>query len=243
MQLIEAMMKGPPPDSEAGAPEAAASADPEAGAAPAASRVRAPRNIAIVAATACFGLLCAFVATINPNGRAAQVPVEPLTSRVTRAIQTAGVLGVTVRAGRNGAVSVEGMVVDGGEAARLRNALVPFAADHVAQRYAAAADVAQSIADALSNPGLSVRYQADGVFTVTGASVDLEGVRAKLRHIATDLAPSVARIELNATELPPPARLPTNALMSSSDVQYVQTRDGTKHLMIRTPIEGVEVPK
>lgn len=193
------------------------------------------RRVLIACGTLAVALMSGFVGVIG-NGRAtAATPEEPLQTKVARAIQAAGVTGVSVRAGENGSVSVEGMVHDGSEAARLRAALVPLGAQRIAHRYASAGDVAQAIGDALANPGLSVRYRGDGEFVVTGSSIDLAAVRGKLQRIVTDLGPAVAHIQLAAAELPPPATLATNALLHAGELRYVQTRDGTKHLVLTSP--------
>jgi len=147
------------------------------------------------------------------------------------------VTGVQALATDDGGVTVEGMVIDGSSAAKLRAALQPFSTDRVAHHYAAATDITQSIADALANPGLQVHYDGAGVFRVTGASVHMDGVREKLQRIATDLGPAVARIDIAAVDLPPPSTLPAGAVMSAGTLEYVQTRDGTKHMVLFTPPE------
>jgi len=211
---------------------------------PAPVRVRPPKSRrALIVGTGAVAVVMfgMFVSVIGPGRHNEAVAAEPLQVKVAHALQAANVSGVSVRTAPDGSVSVEGMVFDGAEASRLRNALVPFVGERLAHRYASASDVAQSIGDALANPGLSVRYRGDGEFIVTGASMDLNAVRGKLHRIATDLGQQVARITLAASELPPAQTLPTNALMSSGNMQYVQTRDGTKHLVIRKAVEEVEL--
>jgi type III secretion protein D len=205
-------------------------------------RPRRDKRMLVAAGVLCAAMLGSFVGVVSTKGAAGHaVAAEPLQTRVARAVQAANVSGVSVRVSADGSVSVEGMVFDGAEASRLRNALAPYIGERVAHRFASAADVSQSIGDALSNPGLAVRYRGDGEFVVTGASVGLDAVRAKLHRIATDLGQNVSRITLSASELPPPQTLPTNALMSTAEMQYVQTRDGTKHLVIRRPVEAIDV--
>ncbi len=164
----------------------------------------------------------------------ARRPGESLLGKVQRAVHATQALGVIVR-NEQGRVVVEGLVDTGADAAKLRAALQTFPKDSVLQRVASAADMAQSITDALANPGLSVVYRGDGNFLVTGSSLDLERVRSSLRRIAGDLGPLVGRIDIAAKELPPPETVPVGALMSSDDLNYVQTRDGTKHLTLIFP--------
>ncbi len=192
------------------------------------------RRTLMIGGSLCVALLAGFAGVAGRNGKAAaEVPSESLQAMVFRAVHATGIAGVTVHARAGGNVSVDGMVPDSADALQLRAALEPF--PNVAHRYTSGTAVAQQIADALGNPGLAVRYRGDGEFVVTGETRDLESVRAKLRRIATDVGPTVVRVELNATELPPPPVLATNALMTSDDVRYVQTRDGTKHLVIGAP--------
>lgn len=186
-----------------------------------------------------LGGFAGLVASLSSKAEARRPP-EPLIGRVHRAIQSTQVLGVIAR-NEQGRVVVEGLVDSAADAAKLRAALHPFAGDGIVQRYASAADMAQSISDALSNPGLAVNYRGDGNFVVTGSSRDLDKVRSALQRIAGDLGPLLGRIEVAAKELPAPETVPVGALMTSDDLQYVQTRDGTKHLTVIT-VEPVSVP-
>jgi type III secretion protein D len=196
-----------------------------------------------LAAAGSVCVLAVFVGLLQHQVQAHAKPVEPLLARVSRAVQATGVAGLAVKADARGDVSVEGMVADRGEAERVRAAVaVAGAAGHVAQHFAVAADVSQSIGDALANPGLTASYRGNGVFTVSGSSADMEAVRAKLRRIATDLGPAVTRIEVAAQDLPPPATLDADALMDAGDLKYVQTKDGTKHLMMVSPPPAASLP-
>jgi type III secretion protein D len=204
---------------------------------------RLSRRAIVCLAGASLTLLGGFaglVASLSSKAEARRPP-EPLIGRVHRALQATQVLGAIAR-NEQGRVVVEGLVDSAADAAKLRAALQPFAADGVLQRFASASDMAQSITDALANPGLAVHYRGDGNFVVTGSSRDLEKVRSALQRIAGDLGPLLGRIEVAARELPAPETVPVGALMTSDDLQYVQTRDGTKHLTVITVDPAASAP-
>jgi len=194
------------------------------------------RPAMLAAGLASVALLSVFVSVVSHLGPAsASAPQRPLSARVAQAIEATGVSGVTALPDANGGVVVEGTVIDGSSAAKLRAALLPFNAERVAHHFSTASDISQSIADALGNPGLQVSYEGSGVFRITGSSVDMDGVRDKLRRIATDLGPAVKRIDVAAADLPPPSTLPAGAVLSTGTLEYVQTRDGTKHTVLLVP--------
>ena len=186
-----------------------------------------------VGAALSVAMLSAFAMVVS-RGRDKSEPALPLQAQVQRAVQTIGAPGITVRASE-GRVLVEGLVADGSSAARLRAALRPFDAASVMHRYASAEDLAQSMTDALATPGVSVRYRGDGVFLVDGRAIDLDRLRAEARRVAADLGPLVQRIDFAVAEMPPPERIPIGSMLSSEDIRYVQTRDGTKHLFVGQP--------
>ena len=84
----------------------------------------------------------------------------------------------------------------------------------------------------MANRGLNVSYLGEGVFAVGGASTDLDRLRGSVQRIAADLGPLIKRIDLVASELPPPERVRIGAMLAADDLQYVQTGDGTKHFSI-----------
>lgn len=156
---------------------------------------------------------------------------EPLKLRVERAIAGVPVSGLQVTTSGDG-VSVSGLLDETADVQALRKRLATFASEHVVQAYSTVAQVSQSIAESLSQPGLKVSYQGQGVFVVSGQVSDVEHLREAVERVAADLAPLVRRIELGATELPTTGHVPMSALLSSEGLQYVQTRDGVKHLSV-----------
>lgn len=177
-------------------------------------------------------LLGGLVVVAKSGDAKAEAPPEPLVRQVERAVQAASVSGVQVRqAGRQ--VEIDGLLAGAADMARLRSALAPFAGQPLLQRYASASDIAQSITDALADPKLAISYRGAGVFLVDGHAADLPRVREAAQRIATDLAPLVRRIDVAAIELPAPERVPVGAMLAADDLQYVQTRDGVKHLSLK----------
>ncbi|MCW7540276.1 FHA domain-containing protein [Aquabacterium sp. A7-Y] len=200
----------------------------------AAARPKGRRGALIGVAALGAALLAGGLALVGQTARDAEAkaPPEPLLRRVERAVAHSGVNGVGVRA-LGGQIEVDGLLPGAAEVARLRAALAGFSGEPIAHRYASAADVAQSIADALGDKRLSVAYAGDGVFAIDGQAADLLRVRDAAQRIATDLGPLVRRLEVAATELPSPERVPVGSMLAGDDLQYVQTRDGVKHLSLK----------
>jgi type III secretion protein D len=151
--------------------------------------------------------------------------------RVERALAGVSAPGLQVVKSGDG-VTVGGLLDDGADIQALRQRLATFASERVVQSYASVNQIAQSIAESLALPGLNVRYQGQGVFLVSGQVANVERLRDNIDRVAVDLAPLVRRIDLDATELPTAGHVPTMALLNSQGLQYVQTRDGVKHLSV-----------
>jgi type III secretion protein D len=221
---------------------------PTPAAAPAAAKARGAlptgRRALIGMVLGSTALLAGFTTVVvrASNGASSTAPKLTLQARVWRAVEATHLPGIVVRP-QGGQVIVEGLLSDDASLARLRSALQPFAAEPIVHRYAAATDVARSITEALGNPGLAASYRGQGVFVVDGSTQGLDKVREAAHRIATDLAPLVQRIDIAAAELPPPERVPVGAMLSTDGLQYVQTRDGTKHLALPPePIRALAEP-
>lgn len=176
-----------------------------------------------------------------------QAPAEPLLVRVTKAVAPLSLNDIVVSPAGSQVV-VEGLVDSTADLALLRQTLGPFPPAQVMHRYAVAPDITQSIVDALAAPELSVSYQGAGRFAVRGETLNLDKVRDATARIAADLAPVVRGIDVDATRLPAPERVPVNAMLSAKGLQYVQTRDGAKHLSLlpnatERPSTPVDFPK
>lgn len=190
-------------------------------------------RVAVVCAVAALAVAGAYGAVVWSNTEAAKARVvpEPLLGQVFRAVSATTLKGVSVRpAGER--VIVEGLLADSAEAIALRQLLARFPAERIEHQYAAAPEIAQSISDALGSPGLVVSYRDQGVFVVGGRAMYLDKVREASARIAADLAPLVRGIEVAAAESPAPDSVPVGAMLSTDGLQYVQTRDGAKHLSL-----------
>ncbi|KQV99295.1 HrpD5 family protein [Rhizobacter sp. Root1221] len=200
-----------------------------------------PVALGLVLVTAGFG---AAVANLNQNAREAALATgqnngtaEPLKVRIDRALAEMSIGGLEVVQGADG-VTVSGLLDGPSEAHALRRRLDAFAPERVVHAYASAPEIAQSIAESLSQPGLKVSYRGQGTFVVTGESANVERVRETAGRVANDLAPLVRHIEVAATAAPPADLKSLSALMTSDELQYVQTRDGVKHLSVSSPADA-----
>jgi type III secretion protein D len=157
--------------------------------------------------------------------------VEPLKTRVDRALAGSPVDGLEVQS-QGDSVIVRGLLREPADADALRQRLAAFKGERVVHAYAVATEVAQSIAEALSRPGLQVSYRGQGHFVVSGEASDLPQLRDSVQRVAADLAPLVRGVEVAATQLPPSSHVPLSAALDADGLQYVQTRDGVKHLSV-----------
>lgn len=190
-------------------------------------------RVLAICVMAAFAVAGAFAVVVSRNAEAAKaraVP-EPLVGQVFRAVSATGLENLSVRP-LGERVVVEGVLASSAEVVALRQVLARFPAERIEHQYAAAPDIAQGISDALGSPGLSVAYRGQGSFSVTGHAMHLDKVREAAARIASDLAPLVRGIDIAAVEAPAPDRVPVGAMLTSDGLQYVQTRDGVKHLSL-----------
>ena len=71
-----------------------------------------------------------------------------------------------------------------------------------------------------------------GVFIVGGRAAHPGRVRDASTRVAADLAPLVRGIEVAVAPAPVPESVPVGAMLATDGLQYVQTRDGAKHLSL-----------
>ena len=195
--------------------------------------MRRSGRVVAMCVTASLALAGAFAAVVWRNAEAAKARVVPeaLVGQVYRAVAASSLANVSVRP-LGERVVVEGLLASSAEAVALRQILAHFPAERIEHQYAAATDVAQGISDALASPGLSVSYRGQGSFVITGQAMHLDKVREAAARIAADLAPLVRGIDVAALETAAPDRVPVGAMLTSDGLQYVQTRDGVKHLSL-----------
>jgi type III secretion protein D len=191
------------------------------------------RTTAVAGGIACTLMLAGFgvVLTDSTQQAHASVPVTPLHVQVAAALARDGLGALRVREAE-GKVIVEGLVKSTSDLALARQTLRRFDEGRILHKYAAASSIAQSISDALADPALRVSYRGGGVFLIEGGVVDVDRLRTSASRIAGDIGPLVQRIDVAVAELPPPQRVHVNAMLVTDELKYVQTRDGTKHLIV-----------
>lgn len=205
---------------------------------PVRSRRRLGRVLSVVAGLA---MLTGFGATVARMNHAPGAPkpqggptVLPLKARVERAVAELSLPGLdVVQTGEQ--VAVRGLVRSTADATALRTRLEALKVGGIVHAYASAADVAQDIAEGLGLPGLEVSWRGNGVFAVSGRTVDMARLNAAAARLRTDLAPLVQRIDIVAIEKAPNASAPISAALNAGELKYVQTRDGVKHLSLSGP--------
>jgi len=163
----------------------------------------------------------------------ARLAPEPLKTRIDRALAGSPIDDLQIQS-QGDSVIVRGLLREPSDADALRQRLAAFKGERVVHAYAVATEVAQSIAEALGRPGLQVSYSGGGHFVVSGEADDLARLRDSATRIAADLAPLVRGVEVTATKLPPSGHAPLSAALDADGLQYVQTRDGVKHLSVST---------
>lgn len=176
-------------------------------------------------------LLYGYTSVVASETSSKAVTEEPLNSRVYRAIQDARIEGVIAKA-TGDRVVVEGLLDSADKFVLLRSILARFPPDLVEQNFASASTLAQTITEALADPGVKASYVSHGRFLVEGATVHVDQVRERAERVQADLAPLVTGISLAVKRLPPPPRQGVGAMLSGDGVEYVQTKDGVKHLSV-----------
>lgn len=174
----------------------------------------------------------AFYLVVSGAAQNAEQRAQPsMLARAQQAIDRSRVSGVMASRSPDGVV-IQGLLPSAGDVSRLRAELVDLPPGAVQHRYAAAADIAQGISEALAAPGLNVRHLSGGDFIVEGEAVRAAALQPAADRLVNDLAPWVRSIRVSVKDLPPPPRMPTAAMLQVSGMEYVQTRDGTKHVSV-----------
>lgn len=104
----------------------------------------------------------------------------------------------------------------------------------VERHFTAASAIAETIRSAVGLPGATVVYRGARVFDFSVQTADVEAARAAVERVAADLASVVRRIDISIQESPqlnPPLPATLSSLTSDS-VSVLETRDGTKHLVM-----------
>ncbi|MEJ7865207.1 MULTISPECIES: HrpD5 family protein [Xanthomonas] len=128
-------------------------------------------------------------------------------------------------------VLIEGLVPSSADAARLR-AQVRRYHPGVAVNVAVVDEVVATLRDTLADPALSVRYEGNGVFSVSGSSDYAERASRRIADVRSDLGPEVRALHVEISQQDPSIKTPDNydAALLADDLHYVETPDGTKHM-------------
>ncbi|MCP3044559.1 HrpD5 family protein [Xanthomonas euvesicatoria] len=128
-------------------------------------------------------------------------------------------------------VLIEGLVPSSADAARLR-AQVHRYHPGVAVNVAVVDEVVATLRDTLADPALTVRYEGNGVFSVSGSSDYAERASRRIADVRSDLGPEVRALHVEISQQDPSIKPPDNydAALLADGLHYVETPDGTKHM-------------
>ncbi|MBV6797881.1 HrpD5 family protein [Xanthomonas euvesicatoria] len=128
-------------------------------------------------------------------------------------------------------VLIEGLVPSSADAARLR-AQVHRYHPGVAVNVAVVDEVVATLRDTLADPALTVRYEGNGVFSVSGSSDYAERASRRIADVRSDLGPEVRALHVEISQQDPSIKPPDNydAALLVDGLHYVETPDGTKHM-------------
>jgi len=143
--------------------------------------------------------------------------------------------GLEVDAKDGAHATISGLVPGQAALQRIQALAKGFPAGAVVTRVSTADDVSRAISDALQITSVRVDYRGAGVFAVSGEAPDAKTLSASVQRIAHDIGPAVKRIDVAVKEAPAAETAHLDAMLVTPELQYVQTRDGTKHLIVSSP--------
>ncbi|PPU02292.1 HrpD5 family protein [Xanthomonas arboricola] len=128
-------------------------------------------------------------------------------------------------------VRVVGLVTSSADAARLRAQLHRYH-QAVTADVMVVDEVLATLRDTLADRDLSVRYDGNGVFSITGSSDNAERATRRIADIRSDLGPEIRTLHVEISQQDPSVKPPANydAALLADGLHYVETPDGTKHL-------------
>lgn len=164
-------------------------------------------------------------------------PIEtPIAQRLQTAIQNSGVANVSLISTPE-KFTIKGLVASTSEVQKLRTNLDSLSIELSEKSHptlewqlVVAEDIAHSLSDAIALPEVQVRHLQFGQFEVSGAAQDMARLKAISAKVVADLPPLGVTLSFDVEQLPPPVLMPVAAMLTSPGVDYVQTRDGTKHI-------------
>jgi type III secretion protein D len=142
----------------------------------------------------------------------------------------------------SGALVVDGVVDDARQAQLAMRAIdgVPHSIK-VVRRFSVASEIAETIRTSVGLPGAHIDYRGNGVFSFAATTSDVAATQSELNRVASDLAPTVRRIDAVLEEPPmphPPLPAVLSALTTEDGIDVMETRDGVKHLVVSSPSQS-----
>lgn len=130
---------------------------------------------------------------------------------------------------------VEGLVDTALQAAQARAAILEQRGRHpVNQRFAAADDVADAFRAALGAESATITHDGRGGFAIVAAVPNATAARQVVDRLRADLGPVVRSVDARFESVGAKSEAPILSRMSSDGLSFVQTRDGVKHLSMRS---------
>jgi type III secretion protein D len=181
----------------------------------------------VAVAGAAWVVLSAYAAPLPPTLEASRAAVQRAVDEVS-----AGRLAVRTE-GR--ALVVSGLVDSVESAAAMRRAIDLSRGPHgVLPRYAIVTEVVEAIRGSVGLPNASIKHLGDGVFSYTAETADTKAARLALDRVSAELTPTVRRIEASLEHIGAADSTPMLSRLTTDGLSVVQTRDGVKHMVVRS---------
>ncbi|PCE22537.1 secretion protein SctD [Paraburkholderia acidicola] len=240
LDLLAGLWKTAEPDlPEEEAVAAGTDDDAETPMSTAASRTKALRTAGVaLACTALIGgLLTAGVMMAGAQSTEAatvRFDAAELSKQMTEALHRAGLKELTATP-RGTNVVVSGIVTNSDGSDTARRIMDTLARGKTLREYDVAQQDIDNIQQSLGNAGARVEYKGNGVFRVSGTVQSLKKFQQLLANVKPDLDENVKRLDVDVKETRSPVPdIRYAEVVSVGSVHYIETPDGTKHLLDTT---------
>ncbi|MGH8778305.1 HrpD5 family protein [Paraburkholderia sp.] len=203
------------------------------------SRRKAMRTagFALVCTALVFGVLATGVMLAGSQSTEAamvQFDSTALSKQVTEALHRAGLADLTAGP-RGNKVVVSGMVASGDESEAARRIMDDLAKNRTLREYDVAQQAVDNIQESLGDIGARVEYKGYGVFRISGTVSSMKKFQQLLANVKPDLDSNVKRLDVDVKETRTPVpSIKYAAVVSVGNLHYIETPDGTKHLLDTT---------
>jgi type III secretion protein D len=188
-----------------------------------------------LACTAAIGALgtagVMFAGTQPSEAASVKVDVDALSKQVTAALHRTGLTDLSA-APRSGKVAVRGIVTSASDSEKARRIIDELALGRAVPDYDVAENDVDNIRQSLAGTGAEVSYLGHGIFRVSGAVQSMTTFRERVGEVRADLDSNVKRVDVDVKEAATP--MPSfeyTEVVATGDLRYIQTPDGTKHLL------------